>query len=154
MSLQDTLLGGGEEARKYHEFVQHFDRGEGISDQESLQNYASVTTELKRDQYRSAALEALSRLTPRQRMELVDHLRQQARQQDVSLPALQGLPELYEPHAMADLFTGMRQKQPGILRRLLGGGSEGSPFRSPLAKTALAGIAVNGLKKMMSGRRS
>ena|SRR5215831_15139448 len=154
MGLLDTLMGGGEQPRKLQDFIQRFNRGEGITDQESLQHYASVTSELGHEQYRSAAVEAFSRLSADQRGELLELLRQQASQQNVNLPGMQASQGLQEPGALADLFAGMRQQQPGILRRLLGGGSEGSPFQSPLAKAALAGIAAIGLKKMMSGRTS
>jgi len=101
----------------------------------------------------AAAEEAVSRLSPDERTELVEHLRQQARQQDVNFPGLHETPNLEQPGMLASLMSSMHGQQPGILRQLLGGNSGGgSGAQSNVAKAALAGIAAIGLKKALGGR--
>jgi hypothetical protein len=156
MGLLDSLLGGGAQQKGYQDFVQRYEQGrpwEGVSDEEAAQHYSNVAQHLGPQDYRAAAEEAVSRLSPDERAELAEHLRQQARQQDVNFPGLHETPNLEQPGALAGLMSSMHGQQPGILRQLLGGSSGGgSGMQSNVAKAALAGIAAIGLKKAMGGR--
>jgi len=156
MGLLDTLLGGGSQGQHYQDFVQRYEQGrpwEGVSDQEATQHYSTVAQHLDPQDYRAAAEEAISRLSPEERAELADHLRQQARQQDVNFPGLHETPNLEHPGVLAGMMSAMHGQQPGILQQLLGGSSGGgSGAQSNVAKAALAGIAAIGLKKAMGGR--
>ena len=156
MGLLDTLLGGGSQRQHYQDFVQRYEQGrpwEGVSDEEATQHYSSVAQHLAPQDYRVAAEEAIARLSPGERAELAEHLRQQARQQDVNFPGLHETPNLEQPGVLASLMSSMHGQQPGILRQLLGGSSGGgSGMQSNVAKAALAGIAAIGLKKVMGGR--
>jgi hypothetical protein len=156
MGLLDTLLGGGSQRQNYQDFVQRYDQGrpwEGVSDEEATQHYSNVAQHLSPEEYRVAAEDAVSRLSPDERAQLAEHLRQQARQQDVNFPGLHDTPNLDHPGVMASLMSAMHGQQPGILRQLLGGSSEGgSGMQSNVAKAALAGIAAVGLKKVLGGR--
>jgi hypothetical protein len=152
MGLLDTLLGGGSQRQQYQDFVQRYEQGrpwEGVSDDEAAQHYSNVAQQLGPQEYRGAAEEALSRLSPDERTELAEHLRQQARQQDVNFPGLHETPNLEQPGVLANLMSMMHGQQPGILRQLLGGGGGA---QSNVAKAALAGIAAIGLKKAMGGK--
>ena len=156
MGLLDTLLGGGSQRQQYQDFVQRYEQGrpwEGVSDDEATQHYTSVAQHLGPQDYRVAAEEAVSRLSPNERAELTEHLRQQARQQDVNFPGLHETPNLEQPGVLAGLMSAMHGQQPGILRQLLGGSSGGGiGVQSNVAKAALAGIAAIGLKKALGGR--
>jgi len=157
MGLLDSLLGGGSQRQEhYQDFVQRYERGrpwEGVSDEEATQHYSNVAQHLDPENYRSAAEEAVSRLSPEERAELAEHLRTQARQQDVNFPGLHETPNLEHPGVLASVMSAMHGQQPGILRQLLGGGSEGGGVaQSNVAKAALAGIAAIGLKKVMGGK--
>lgn len=156
MGLLDTLLGGGSQRNQYQEFVQRYEQGkpwEGVSDEEAAQHYTSVAQQLGPQEYRVAAEEAVNRLSPDERAELAQHLRQQARQQDVNFPGLHETPNLEQPGVLASLMSKMHGQQPGILRQLLGGGSGGGTgAQSNVAKAALAGIAAIGLKKALAGK--
>ena len=152
MGLLDTLLGGGSQRQHYQDFVQRYEQGkpwEGVSDEEAAQHYSSVAQHLGTQEYRVAAEEAVNRLSPDERTQLADHLRQQARQQDVNFPGLHETPNLEQPGVMASLMSAMHGQQPGILRQLLSGGGGA---QSNVAKAALAGIAAIGLKKAMGGK--
>ena len=152
MGLLDTLLGGGSQRQNYQDFMQRYAQGrpwEGVSDEEATQHYTSVAQQLDPQDYRVAAEEAVSRLSPDERTELAEHLRQQARQQDVNFPGLHETANLEQPGVLASLMSAMHGQQPGILRQLLGGGGGA---QSNVAKAALAGIAAIGLKKAMGGK--
>ena len=156
MGLLDTLLGGGSQRQKLGDFVQRYEQGrpwEGVSDDEAAQHYSNVAQHLGPQEYRVAAEEAITRLSPDERSQLADHLRQQARQQDVNFPGLHETPNLEQPGVLANLMSSMHGQQPGILRQLLGGASGGGiGMQSNVAKAALAGIAAIGLKKAMGGK--
>jgi len=109
-----------------------------------------VAQQLGPQEYRVAAEEAVSRLSPDERVELAEHLRQQARREDVNFPGLHETPNLEQPGVLASLMSAMHGQQPGILRQLLGGGGGA---QSNVAKAALAGIAAIGIKKVLAGKR-
>jgi hypothetical protein len=149
MGLLDSLLGGAQ-GQATQDFLKRYEQGGQVSAEEAEQHYGRVTSGMAGDDYREAAEQALSRLSPDQRAELLSHLQGQARSQDVNFP---GLHEA-QPHdtgGLASLFSAMHQQQPGMLQRLLGGGGAdpSQPRGSALGKVALAGIAAIGLRKMM-----
>jgi hypothetical protein len=135
------------------DFVKRFEGGgsDAFNDQETAQHHGAVAEHLPAEHYQQAAEEALTQLSPQQRTQLVDHLREQARQQDVNFPGIHEEPRLHEPGMLAGLFGQMQQQQPGLLQQLLGGGGGGG-FSNPIAKMALASIAALGIKRMMGQR--
>jgi hypothetical protein len=147
MGILEGLLGG--QGGALADFVKRFEgRGsDALSDQEAAQHYGTVAEKLPAEHYQQAAHEALSQLSPDQRSELVEHLRDRARQQDVNFPGLHEEQRLHEPGMLSSLFGQMQQQQPGLLQQLLGGG--GRTFSNPIAKMALAGIAAVGIKRLM-----
>jgi hypothetical protein len=157
MGILEGLLGGKGEALS--EFARRFEGGgsDAFSDEETTQHYGVIAKHLPAEHYGQVAEEALGQLSPEQRMELVEHLRVQARQQDVNFPGLHEETELHQPGNLAGLFGRMQQQQPGLLQQLLGGGGRGEggggAFSNPIAKMALAGIAALGVKRLIGGRR-
>jgi len=159
MGILDDLLGGGQRQRDFKDFVNRYEQGhpaEGYSDQEVADRYRDVAHAVPPDQYAQAAQEALARLSPEERAEFVKMLQERAQSKGVALPKQVGS----DPKDLGQVVTDLHQV-PGRLRDLLGGGgSQGqtagsSPLAgmlsSPLAKTALAGIAAMVVKRVMQG---
>ncbi len=169
MGLLDALLGAGQGREDSQNFLQRFEQGapwEGYSDQEVLTRYGTVAGQASPQEYRQAAAEAFSRMSPEQRLEFGRMLQQRAREQRVDLGELEhsDINELQDANRLAGLTTRVHQ-QPGLLRSILGGGTEQAPTQqapsqqagllaSPLAKAALAGIAAMAIKKVLGARAS
>jgi hypothetical protein len=154
MGILESLLGG--QGGGLADFAKRFESGglDAFSDQEAAQHYGTIAEKLPTEHYQQAAEDALTQLSPEQRTQLVEHLRDQARQQDVNFPGLHEEQRLHEPGLLAGLFGRMQQQQPGLLQQLLGGGGGGGggTFSNPIAKMALAGIAAMGFKRIMGAR--
>ena len=156
-NLFQQLMGGGQQ-QELQGFVQRYDQGPpyaGFSGQEAMDRYQQVATRLPPDVYQQSAAEAFGRMSPQERAQLTQYMRQQASQQGVNFPDLNqdGIDDRVQqdPNALAQLTTRMHQQQPGLLGQLLGGGG-GSMLDNPMAKAALAGVAAIAVKKMMEGR--
>jgi hypothetical protein len=162
MSLLESILGGGQQ-QQATDFVDRYNRGapwDGISDDEALSGYQQVAGKVSPEVYQESAEEALGRLTPQQRTQLGQYLRQQSRSQGIQSDFDQdGIDDRFQdPRSMAQMTSRMEQQQPGILGQLLGGaggsgGGVGSLLSNPIAKAALGGIAAMAVQKMMAGRR-
>jgi hypothetical protein len=156
MGILDSLLGqiqGGTQPSAAQDLMQRFEQGQG-SDEEVHGIHQEVAQRLPPDQYREAAEQALSRLSPDDRASLLSELQGQARKQDFNVPGLHEAQGSPAPGALAGLFSSMHQQQPGILQQLLGGvggGLGGGAFRSPIGKAAMLGIAAAGMRKLMGG---
>ena len=90
MGILDELLGGGQRQKDYKDFVDRYEQGdpsEGYSDQEVLKRYGEVSHSVPPDQYAQAAQEALSKLSPEERAEFVEMLRERAAARGVALAA-------------------------------------------------------------------
>ena len=109
--------------------------------------------------YEESVREAFARLSPEERLQFTQYLRQQAQQQHLDFPDLNqdGIDDRVQqdPGDLAQMTSRMRQEQPGGLGQLLGGGGGGGGgmgdmLGNPIAKAALAGIAAMAVKKMMN----
>ena len=159
MSFLQQLLGGGQQ-REYQDFAHRYDQGppwEGISDQEALDRYHQVAPHLPPDIYQESAQEAFARLSPQERVQFGQHLRQRTRQHNLTFPDIDqdGIDDRFQdPRYLAQVTGRMHQEQPGLLGQLLsgggGGGEGGSLLDNPLAKAALAGVTAMAVKRMMS----
>jgi hypothetical protein len=100
------------------------------------------------DEYAQAAQDALSKLSPEDRAELLKTLQGRAAARGVKLPG-QVAPD---PKDLGQVITDLHEK-PGQLRDILGpaGGVLSEVLASPQAKAVLAGIAVMVFKRMMGG---
>ncbi len=176
MGFLENLLGGrggGQhpQRQEFEDFVGRYEQGPpwaGISDQEAVQRYQQVAPQLPPDVYQQSAQEAFARLSPQERAQFAQYLRQRAQQQNVQIPDLNrdGIDDrLQDPAYLAQVTGRMHQQQPGMLDQLLGlgggsgagsgggaGGDDAAILGHPLAKAALAGIAAMAAKRMMAGR--
>jgi len=160
MSFLESLLGGGQQRQEYDDFVNRYEQGApwtGISDQEALSRYRQVAPQLPPDVYQQSAEEAFARMSPQERLQFGQYLRQRAQQQQYAFPDFNqdGIDDrLQDPRYLAQVTGRMQQQQPGMLEQLLGGGGGGggSALDNPLAKAALAGVAAMAVKRMMGGR--
>ena len=164
MNLLEGLLGGGKQRSDWDDFVGRYDQGapyDGILDREAFDRYQQVAPQLPPDVYERSAQDAFARMSPQERMEFTQYLRQRAQQQNLNFPDLNqdGIDDRVQrdPGELARMTTRMRQQQPGGLGALLGGGGGGGGgmgdmLGNPLAKAALAGVAAMAVKQMMNRR--
>lgn len=159
MGLLDQLLGGNQQKQQqYQNFSNQWSPNNpgAVSDQEALNHYQEVATQLPPQDYEQAAYQAFQQMSPQQRAEFARYMQQQAQQQGYQIPQAQqqGGGQAYEdPRSLAQMTAQMHQQQPGMLGQLLGGNGSGNDvgqlIQSPVAKVALAGIAAMALKNMM-----
>jgi hypothetical protein len=157
MNLFDNLF-GGQQRQEYEGFVNRYQQGhpsEGYSEEEVMQRYQKAASNVPEDVYQQSAEESFARLSPQERQEFFQFLRQRAQQQQVAQNFTDinqdGADDRYQdPHELAQLTTRMRQQQPGFLEQLLGGDGGGQGILgNPVAKAALAGIAATVMRKIM-----
>jgi hypothetical protein len=154
MNLFENLF-GGQQRQESEDFLNRYQQGhpaEGYSEEEVMQRYQTVTGNIPEDVYEQSAEESFARLSPQERKEFFQFLRQKAQQQgaqDFTDFNQDGVDDRYQdPHELAQLTTRMRRQQPGFLEQLLGGGGQGM-LSNPLTKGALAGIVAMAMRKMM-----
>jgi len=164
MNFLQNILGGGQESEHdYRDFVNRYEQGsphEGYSDEEVYNRYQQVSRQIPADVYQQSAQETFGRMSPQDRMQFGQNLRQQARQQNFNFPDLDqdGQDDRFQdPNYLAQITGRMHQQQPDLLGQLMGGagslmgGGGGNVLNNPLAKGAMAGIAAMAVKRMMSG---
>jgi hypothetical protein len=163
-NLLGNLFGSPQQRQDYQDFVQRYDQGppsQGYTGQEVLDRYQQIAPNLSPDAYQQSAAEAFARLSPQERQEFANFLRQRMQEQHVSFPDLNrdGVDDRIQqdPNALAQLTSRLNQQQPGLLEQLLGGergstGQIGAILENPLAKAALAGIAAAAAKQFMDRR--
>ena len=92
MNFLENIMGGQPQKRQqYQDFVSRYDQGppwEGIDDDEAVERYEEVAPHLPPDVYEESAYEAFQRMSPQERRQLAQYLRQQTRQQNFNFPAL------------------------------------------------------------------
>jgi hypothetical protein len=161
-----SLLGGGQQQQESQDFIQRYQQGppaQGYSDQEVLNRYQQVASQVPPDVYQQSAEQAFARMSPQERQEFAAWMQQRAQQQNVQIPDLNGdgvddrLQQ--DPHALAQATTQVQQQQPGFLGQLFGGGGGGNaqgsmPQMNTAQKAALAGIAALALKTVIDNRRA
>ena len=172
-NMLESLLGGQPQRRReYEDFARRYDEGppwDGYDDDEVVDRYAEISEHVPPDVYEDSAYEAFQRLSPQERRQLGQHLRQQARQQNVNFPDFDrdGVDDRFEdPRFMAQMAGRMHRQRPGMFGDVVSGGriqqrrrqgqrrqqgkrKQANPLGNPLAKAALAGIAAIAVKKMM-----
>ena len=160
MDMLQGLL-GGQQQQEFQDFTSRYEQGapwDGISDEEAYSRYQQVAGRIPPDVYQESAAEAFSRLSPEQRMQLGQHIRQRAPQYGIPIQDFDqdGRDDRYQdPQYLAQVSSRIDQQQPGLLGQMLGGGGGGmggGMLESPVAKGALAGIAALAVKQLMGGR--
>ena len=156
MSFLENLMGGGQQRQEMQDFVNRYDQGApwtGISDQEAVSRYQQVAPQLPPDVYQQSAQEAFARMSPQERLQFGQQLRQRVQQQNVNIPDINqdGIDDrLQDPRYLAQVTGQLHQQQPDLLGQLVGGA--GQVMGNPVAKAALAGIAAMAVKRMMGPR--
>jgi hypothetical protein len=126
-------LSSGSKREEYQDYVKRYETGppwDGISEEEVLNRYGQVSSQVPDDVYQEAAQEAFSRLSPQERQDLVRQVQQGARSQNLDMRDLDldGQPDAYEdPGRLAQAATRMKQKNPDLLGQLLGSGGGRQP---------------------------
>jgi hypothetical protein len=161
MGVLDDLLASGQLQKQYKDFVDRYEKGnpsQGYSDQEVLKRYGEVSHAVPADQYKKAAQDALSKLSPEERAAFLKMLQEQAAARGVALPAQVNA----DPKDLGQVLTDLHEK-PGQLRDILGPSGAQSQeqaqganpivdiLTSPLAKAVLAGITAMVVKRVMQG---
>lgn len=157
LDFLQNLLGAPQQQHEYQDFLQRFQQGhpsEGYSDQEAVNRYQQVATQLPPDAYQQSAQEAFARLTPEERMQFAQWLQSRAQQQNVSVPGMGSgadMTRYQDPSALAQATTQMHQQDPDMLTRVLTG-QTGTALDNPLARAALAGVAAMAARRVLTGR--
>lgn len=157
MDLFDSLLGGGDDRDRdkrsgYEDFIDRYEQGapyDGIGDDEAVQRYREVDQRLDDDQYRDSAEAAFARLSPQERQQFAQYMRE--RTQGRGFDAI-GAERDDDPAELARMTSQVRKQDPNILEQLMGRGGTGGPLDNPIAKAAFGGIAAMAASKLM-GRR-
>jgi hypothetical protein len=155
MNLLEQLLGGAQQRQDYQDFARRYEQGaphEGYSDQEVVQRYQQIAPNLSPQEYEDAAEQAYARLSPQERVQFADYLRQQAQQRGVSgFGQSAPIQQYQDARMLAQATTQLNQQRPDLLSSLLGGGSGGGMLGNPLARAALAGIASMAVSRVLGG---
>lgn len=160
MDLLKQFLGSGPGKQDFGDFVNRYEQGqpsEGYTDQEAVDRYHQVATQLPQNSYVSAAEQAFSRIPPQQRQEVLNQLQQQAAQRGINLPGLGqggGGQSALDPGNLAQLVGQLHQQDPNLLPQILSGHGEsavGSVLSSPAARSVLGGIVSMAVKGLMGG---
>src|SRR5215475_14430376 len=75
MGILEDLLGNEQLQKQYKDFVKRYEQGdpsEGYSNKEVLERYGEVSHSVPPDEYAKAAIEALSKLSPDERVEFFE----------------------------------------------------------------------------------
>lgn len=155
--ILNSVLGSQQQKQDYSGFVNRYQNGhpsEGYSDQEVADRYQQLAAHLPPDQYTKAAEQSFNRLSPQERKQFAQWLKQRNQHQGQPHPQMQQHPENQEasPNMLAGLLGGMQQQQPNMLTSLLTGGSGGSAggvLSNPIARAVVSGIVANAAKNMM-----
>ncbi|MFL5757101.1 MAG: hypothetical protein ACJ77N_12475 [Chloroflexota bacterium] len=158
MGILDELIGGGERRQEYDDFVNKVQQGQHdtIPATEAANRYQEVVPSLPTDQYRDSAAQAFQQLSPEQRTQFAEWLRQQGQQQGLDTSHLDTATtgsQPPDPNVLAQATANVRDQNPSIFDQLLGKGGTGGPLDNPIAKMAVAGIAAMAAQRLMGGRR-
>jgi hypothetical protein len=158
--ILNSVLGSQQQKQDYGDFVNRYQNGhpsEGYSDQEVAQRYHQVAAHLPHDQFTKAAEQSFSRLSPQERKQFMQWMKQRNQQHGGHPhPQLQQHAESQDPSPsmLAGLLGGMQQQQPDMLSGLLTGSSGQSAagagiLSNPIAKAVVSGIVAHAAKNMM-----
>jgi hypothetical protein len=145
MDMLQNVIGslGGDQPDKLRDFAQRYQAGrpdEGYSDQEASESYGQLATRLATDEYEQSAEAAFSRLSPDQRRQFGEWLRERTGGQVTPADT---------PRDLAQATARVQQEQPNLLQQAFG---EGGALSNPIAKIAVAGIAAMAAQRLFGNR--
>ena len=173
MEFLGNLLGGQQQQQDYGDFVNRYEQGhpaEGYDDDEVMNRYQEVSSHLPPEMYQQSAQDALARMSPDERAQLAQQMRQHLSQNGMPMGSFEN--EDYQrdqdPSFLAGIMGNAHQQDPNLLAGLLGGGGGGlggllggggggalgglmggGGGGNPLAKAALAGVAAMAAKRFL-----
>ncbi|MBV9789164.1 MAG: hypothetical protein JOZ51_13360, partial [Chloroflexi bacterium] len=115
MDLLQNLLGGGQQRQQFEDFANRYDQGspyDGISDQEAMQHYQQIAPHLPPDLYQQSAQDAFSRMSPQERQQFGQYMRQRSQQHGYNIPDLNGDgidDRMQDPAYLAQVTTNIHQ---------------------------------------------
>ena len=134
--------------------LQQFQAGNhaAVSSEDATAAYSHLTGQLSPEEFQQVAANAYNQLSPAQRSEVADYLRNQAQQQGGTV-ATTSLPTpsaaAGDPGALADATAQIHSQGPNILQQLF---APGGVLSSPIAKAAVLGITAMAAQRL-TGRR-
>lgn len=157
-------MNSGDLQRLYRDFVDRYQRGENISEQEAAARYREVAPQLPPEAYEHSAQEAFARMSPHERAEFGRYLAARQGHDFIDLNQ-DGIDDrLQDPDYLAKTTSRVHKEEPGLLDQLVGSGggghhagggsTSGSIMGSPLAKGVLGGIAAYGISRLLGGHHS
>jgi len=153
MDLLNSILGDSQKRSQYDDFIGRYRQGtpyDGIDDDEAVQRYEEVTPQLSDEDYEESAEKAFSQLSPDERREFAQFMRQRAQQRGIPDFDGDGIDDrMQDPRELAQMTSKVRQRDPNVLEQLMGKGGTGGPLDNPIAKIAFAGIAAFAASKIM-----
>jgi hypothetical protein len=153
MDILNNILGNPEKRSQYDDFIGRYQQGspyDGIDDDEAVQRYEEITPNLSDTDYEESAEAAFSKLSPEERREFANYMRQRAQQKGITDFDGDGIDDrLEDPRELARRTSQLRRQDPNILEQLMGKGGTGGPLDNPIAKVAFAGIAAFAASKLM-----
>lgn len=156
MDMLQNILGGQQKQEQFQDFSRRYQQGapwDGITDDEAYGHYQQLSGQIPQDVYEESARDAFDRLSPQQRAEFGQHLRQRAQQGGVDPSMLQDLDgDGYADSAMLARTTSrLDQQQPGLLGQLLGMGGGAMGGGGGLGGMLGGGQSGGGLGSMLGG---
>jgi hypothetical protein len=153
MDILNNILGNPQKRSQYDDFIGRYQQGspyDGIDDDEAVQRYEEITPNLSDSDYEESAAAAFSKLSPEERREFGNYMRQRAQQRGITDFDGDGIDDrLEDPGELAKRTSQLRKQDPNILEQLMGKGGTGGPLDNPIAKVAFAGIAAFAASKLM-----
>jgi hypothetical protein len=153
MDILNNILGNPQKRSQYDDFIGRYQQGspyDGIDDDEAVQRYEEITPNLSDSDYEESAAAAFSKLSPEERREFGNYMRQRAQQRGITDFDGDGIDDrLEDPRELAKRTSQLRKQDPNILEQLMGKGGTGGPLDNPIAKVAFAGIAAFAASKLM-----
>ena len=163
--------------KEYRDFVDRYDQGppyDSITEEEALNRYREVVSELSGEDYRHSAREAIARMTSEERVEIGRQLRDLSLQRGYVFPDrdAEGQDErLQDPDYLAQMTEAIHREHPELISSLIGDGGaglmggmmgggmtggegasgEGGMLGNPIAKAAIIGITAATVKRVMEG---
>jgi hypothetical protein len=156
MDLLNGILGSPQKRSEYDDFIGRYQQGlpyDGFDDDEAVQRYEEVAPRLSDEDYEESAEKAFSQLSPDERREFAQYMRQRAHQQGITDFDGDGVDDrMQDPRELARMTGQVRRRDPNVLEQLMGKGGTGGPLDNPIAKVAFAGIAAFAASKIMGNR--
>ena len=172
MEFLGNFLGGQQGQQDYGDFVNRYQQGhpaEGYDDDEVMNRYQQVSSNLPPEMYQQSAQEALARMSPDERAQFAQQMRQHFSQNGMPMGSFetQDYERDQDPNFLAGIMGNAHQQNPNLLAGLLGGGGGlgglmgggaggalgglmgGGGGGNPLAKAALAGVAAMAAKRFL-----